>query len=131
MDDVIRCIKRLKKLNKKVYLSVIIPRKQKKVEYDIPDCLIVKETDLDAKGEPPVTLCEAFDSIKADVIIDLTRKDDTVMHYLQLRHPALFKIGTKSSIRHLFDLTVTMKEEDHIPQFFETLLFYLQTIRSN
>jgi sulfur transfer complex TusBCD TusB component (DsrH family) len=129
-EQVLLCAERLKELGKSVYLNVFIPKKPK-VIYEIDaEWLVIKEEELDARGVPANEVSEQFFAIQADTLIDLTRPDDYVMHYMQLKHPCFFKVGNKSSLRNLFDLTVTMGEDDDIPQFFEHILFYLQTIRS-
>jgi hypothetical protein len=129
-EEVIRCVERLAEFEKRIDLCVFIPKKPK-IIYEIdPSWLQIKEEELDSKGLPASETSEQFYALQADILIDLTHVDDYVMHYLQLMHPASFKVGNKSLLRNLFDLTVTMGEDDDIPQFFEHILFYLQTIRS-
>jgi hypothetical protein len=129
-DEILRCVERLKELDKTIYISVFIPKKPKTTYEIAPSWLVVNEEGFGSKGLPPTEICEQFYALQADIMIDLTRHDNFAMHYLQLMHPASFKVGNKSSLRNLFDLTVTMGVDDDIPQFFEHILFYLQTIRS-
>ncbi|MDR2811375.1 MAG: hypothetical protein LBB84_12635 [Tannerellaceae bacterium] len=129
-DEVVLCAEQLKELKKDICLSVFIPRKMKIAEETDPSWLQIKEDEFGPNGLPLSPLCEQFNAIPADILIDLTRTNDYAMHYLQLLHPALFKVGNKSSLRNLFDLTITMSPDDDMPQFFRHILFYLQTIRS-
>jgi hypothetical protein len=123
-------VEQLEELEKDVHISVFIPKKLKLTEKIDSSWLQIREEELGSNGLPQPILCEKFNSIPADILIDLTRDDDYVMHYLQLLHPTMFKVGNKSSLRNLFDLTVTMERDDNISQFFQHILFYLQTIRS-
>jgi hypothetical protein len=129
-DEILPCVEQLRALKKEIKMSVFIPKKMKLTEEPDPDWLQIREDEFGANGLPLPPLCEQFNDITTDILIDLTRHDDYVMHYLQLLHPAMFKVGNKSSLRNLFDLTVTMGIDDAIPQFFQHILFYLQTIRS-
>ncbi|MDR1919574.1 MAG: hypothetical protein LBQ65_08015 [Tannerellaceae bacterium] len=129
-EEILPCVEQLKELKKDINISVFIPKKMKLMEEPDPSWLQIKEDEFASNGLPHPPLCEQFYAIPADILIDLTRHDDYAMHYLQLLHPALFKVGNKSSLRNLFDLTVTMGLDDAIPQFFQHILFYLQTIRS-
>jgi hypothetical protein len=131
MEQIAPCINQLKELNKKISTGVFIPKKVKTPDETDPSWLQIKEEEFGPNGLPLPPVCEQFNSMSADILIDLTRADDYAMHYLQLLHPASFKVGNKSSLRNLFDLTVTMGIDDNIPQFFQQhILFYLQTIRS-
>jgi hypothetical protein len=129
-EEILPCAEQLKELQKDVRLSVFIPKKMKIPEETDPSWIQIKEEEFGSNGLPHSPVCEQFNAIHADILIDLTRVDDYAMHYLQLLHPALFKVGNKSSLRNLFDLTITMGPNDDMPQFFQHILFYLQTIRS-
>jgi hypothetical protein len=131
-EAALKCAAQLTALNKNVIFSVLIPRKPKNADYHIdPSWFAVKEDELDQKGFPTPAVSQAFGTLEADTLIDLTRTGDFVMHYLQLQHPAAFKVGTTSFLKGIFDLTITRKEKDDIVPFFEHILFYLRTIRSN
>ncbi|GAB6394875.1 MAG: hypothetical protein MdMp024_1187 [Bacteroidales bacterium] len=124
------CVERLKKLGKKTRLCVFIPKNMKTLEAVDTSWLQVKEELFDSAGLPSKIVCEKFYAVQADVLLDLTRPGDYVMHFLQLMHPASFKVGNKSALRNIFDLIIPMGCDDTIPQYFEYILFYLQTIRS-
>jgi len=129
-DEVLLCTERLREMGKQIYHCVFIPKKPKLLEDPDPSWMQIKEEELDSKGLPVNALSEQFFAVPADILIDLTQAGDYTMHYLQLKHKALFKVGNKSSLRNLFDLTVPMGDDDEMPQIFEHILFYLQTIRS-
>jgi hypothetical protein len=131
-EQIMKCAAKLSELDKRAIFSVLIPRKPKKAVYDIdPSWLVIREDELDSQGLPPEAIRQAFENIKADVLIDLTRAGDFSMHYLQLLHTASFKVGTQSFLNKIFDFTVTRKDKDEISRIFEHILFYLRTIRSN
>ncbi|MDR2811482.1 MAG: hypothetical protein LBB84_13195 [Tannerellaceae bacterium] len=129
-EDVLPCVQQLKELQKDINISVFIPKKMKVTVETDPTWLLIKEEEFGPNGLPFSPLCEQFNAIPADILIDLTREDDYAMHYLELLHPVAFKIGNKSSLRELFDLTIPMREDDSIPQSLQHILYYLQTIRS-
>jgi hypothetical protein len=129
-EDILQCIEQLKERKKDINISVFIPKKMKIQNELPPSWLLIKEDDFAPNGLPFSPVCEQFNALSADILIDLTRSNDYAMHYLQMLHPASFKVGNKSSLRNLFDLTIPMGIDDAIPQFFQHILFYLQTIRS-
>lgn len=129
-DDILPCVEQLKELKKDIYISVFIPKKMKIAIETDSAWFQVKEEELGPNGLPLLPLCEQFNAVPTDILIDLTREDDHAMHYLELLHPVSFKIGNKSSLRDLFDLTIPMREDDTIPQSLQHILYYLQTIRS-
>jgi hypothetical protein len=129
-EEVLPCVEQLKELQKDINTSIFIPKKTKIPEDLSPSWLQIKEEEFGSNGLPLAPVCEQFNLLSADILIDLTRSDDYAMHYLQLLHPASFKVGNKSSLRNLFDLTIPMGIDDAIPQYFQHILFYLQTIRS-
>ena len=73
---------------------------------------------------------EADASVKADILIDLTRPDCYPMQYLMLQHPCRFKVGVKHADIDLYDLSISVTEREDIKHLFEHILFYLQAIRS-
>ncbi|MDR0994776.1 MAG: hypothetical protein LBL81_00620 [Tannerella sp.] len=132
-EEVLRCVERLKSSEKEIHLCAFLPKRKnkKKATYDTdPSWLLVDEDASDAQGLPQEATCQAFFDLPADLLIDLTRPEDYMMHYLELKHSSSFKVGNKSILRSFFDMTVTMKDGDDIAQYFEYILFYLQTIRS-
>ncbi|MDR1558052.1 MAG: hypothetical protein LBS88_13635 [Tannerellaceae bacterium] len=129
-EQILPCMEQLKELEKNICIGVFIPKKLKITEETEPSWLQIKEDEFGTNGLPLSPLCKQFNDLTADILIDLTRSDDYAMHYLELLHPASFKVGNKSSLRNLFNLTIPMGEDDDIPQFFQNILYRLQTIRS-
>jgi len=79
---------------------------------------------------PSDAVLERFRTIKADILIDLTRPDCYPMQYLMLQHPCGFKVGVKHADIDLYDLSISVTEREDIKHLFEHILFYLQEIRS-
>ncbi|MDR1356492.1 MAG: hypothetical protein LBJ58_02350 [Tannerellaceae bacterium] len=129
-NEVLPCVEELNRLKKDVTMVVFIPKKMKIAEDIDPLWIQIKEDEFGSNGLPTPSLCEQFKDIPADILIDLTRTGDCAMHYLLLTNLTSFKVGNKSALRHLFDLTIPMGEDDNIGHFFRHILYYLQTIRS-
>jgi hypothetical protein len=127
--DVLICLDKLKQFNKEVHTCAFIPKKSREQEPE-SSWITILEEDFDSKGIPQSATCEKFTSIPADILIDLTREDNYAMHYLLLMHPANFKVGNKSSLKDMYDMTVAATDNDRINPLFAHILFYLQTIRS-
>ncbi|MDH6304340.1 hypothetical protein M2459_001072 [Parabacteroides sp. PF5-5] len=126
--DVLKCVAKLEEHTENISLCAFIPKKNKE---DIAESwLLIKEEELDSKGMPTAEMSEKFNALPADILIDLTRTNNYTMQYLQLQHPSSFKLGHKSFLREMYDLTITMTDNDDINHFFEHILFYLLTIRS-
>jgi hypothetical protein len=128
-EEVMPCLKMLEDLHKTVYACVYIPIGRKD-ETDPSWLQVREEEDTDSRKIPTDEICEKFNSLPADILIDLTRSDNYVMHYLVLQYIGTFKVGCRSSIKNICDLTVVMSDDDGIKQLFEHILFYLRTIRS-
>ncbi|MDR1344767.1 MAG: hypothetical protein LBJ39_05370 [Tannerellaceae bacterium] len=128
--EALPCVEQLNTLKKDVTIVVFIPKKMKINEDIDPSWMQIKEDEFGSNGLPMPSLCEQFKDIPSDILIDLTRRDDCAMHYLLLTNTTSFKVGNKSSLRNLFDLTIPMGEDDNMAQFFQHILYYLQTIRS-
>jgi len=128
-EQALRCAERLKALGKRTRFVIFIPKKNHLTDKINISWLQIREDQFDHRL-PTKQTCDEFCAIKADILIDLTRTDNCAIHYLFLQHPAPFKIGNKSTFRHLFDLTIPMASNDNLLQYFEHILFYLQTIRS-
>lgn len=106
----------------------------------IPDNIIAEEphsymriqgkTDLDMWYMPKDPVCKEFNSLQADILIDLTRGDNFVMHYLLLQHPCSFKVGAKNEDTDMYDFSISMTNGDNIQHLSEQILFYLRSIRS-
>ncbi|MDR1880670.1 MAG: hypothetical protein LBQ78_07020 [Tannerellaceae bacterium] len=128
-EEVAPCLKMLEELHKTVYACAYIPA-GKKDETDPAWLQVREEEDTDSKKIPTNEICERFNALPCDILIDLTRADNYVMHYLVLQYTGAFKVGSRSAARNICDLTVVMSEGDGIRQLFEHILFYLRTIRS-
>ncbi len=127
--DVLVCLQKLKEFDKNIQACVYIPKKNKDLEPE-SSWIVIQEEDSDSKGIPTEAVCNKFTSIRADILIDLTRKNNYYMHYLLLQHPSNFKVGNKSSLRAMYDMTVAATDNDDITPLFDHILFYLLTIRS-
>lgn len=90
---------------------------------------VCAETDTDMWYMPRKAIERRFCACDADIIIDLTHSGNYIMQYLLLKHPALFKVGTKSGEPDLYDLTIYVTENRGKRYVFEQIVFYLQTIR--
>jgi len=128
-NDVVLCIQKLREFDKNIHVCCFIPKKNKEYEPESTWITILEE-DFDSKGIPSDAACDKFARIPADILIDFTRKNSYGMHYLLLNHPANFKVGNKSSLRDMYDMTVAATGNDDIQPLFDHILFYLLTIRS-
>lgn len=128
-EDVLMCVNKLREFTQNIHLCAYVPKKCKEEAVDT-SWLYIFEDELDSKGVPTENMTERFNMLPADILIDLTRTNNYTMQYLHLKHPSLFKVGNKSFLRDMYDLTIPMTDNDDIKQFFEHILFYLLTIRS-
>ncbi len=128
MEEALPCIEQLKTMGKNIQVCTYIPKKLS-VQTD-DSWFLLKEDDFDSKGIPTNEVCAKFTAVPADILIDLTRSKDYASLYMILQHPSPFKVGNKSPLRDMYDLTVNMGSDGSIKQLFEHILFYLQTIRS-
>lgn len=128
-DIVEPCLETLRKLHKHINVCAYVGG-DTLPEMDPSYMLIQAKTDLDMWYMPKGEIVKKFNSCGADILIDLTRRNDYAMHYLLLQHPGTFKVGARSNDLDLYDLTISVTEEADIKQLFEHILFYLQTIRS-
>ncbi|MDR0429312.1 MAG: hypothetical protein LBH58_02395 [Tannerellaceae bacterium] len=128
-EDVLICVQKLREFTVNIHLCAYVPKKCKEEAVDT-SWLYIFENELDSKGIPTENMIDRFNALPADILIDLTRTNNYTMQYLQLKHPSLFKVGNKSFLRDIYDITITMTDNDDIKQFFEHILFYLLTIRS-
>lgn len=127
-EEVMVCVEKLREFIQNVHLCAYVPKKNK--DEAVNDWLYIFEDELDSKGIPTDSMTERFNMLPADILIDLTRKNNYPMQYLQLKHPSLFKVGNKSFLRDVYDLTIPMTDDVDIKKYFEHLLYYLLTIRS-
>lgn len=128
-DDVLVCIDKLREFTENIHLCAYVAKKYKDEAVDT-SWLYIFEDELDSKGVPTESMIERFNLLPADILIDLTRKNNYTMQYLQLKHPSLFKVGNKSFLRDMYDLTIPMTDDVDIKKYFEHILYYLLTIRS-
>jgi hypothetical protein len=128
-NDVLICMENMHELAKNIHLCAYVPKKNKEQAVHT-SWLYIFEDELDSKGVPTDVMVDKFKTLPADILIDLTRKNNYAMQYLQLKHPSLFKVGTKSFLRDLYDLTIPMADDVDINKYFGHVVYYLQTIRS-
>lgn len=128
-DMVEPCLETLRKIHKQINVCVYVSG-DTVPEMNPSYRVIQAKTDLDMWYIPKDEIVKKFNSNEADILIDLTRRNDYVMHYLLLQHPGTFKVGARSNELDLYDLTISLTEEADIKHIFEHILFYLQTIRS-
>lgn len=86
--------------------------------------------DLNAWGFPSEAIIEKVNSIKADILIDITRPACYPLEYLAVSHKCKFKVGVKYPDQEWYDLSVSVTDKDDIEYLFGQILFYLRSIRS-
>lgn len=123
------CLEVLRKKNKKVQTCVYVSG-DPLPEMVAPYTPIHATKDVNTWQVPTDAVLEQFKTIKADILIDLTRPDCYPMQYLMLQHPCGFKVGVKNAGIDLYDLSISVTEREDIKHLFEHILFYLQAIRS-
>ena len=123
------CLDVLRKKNKKVQACVYVTG-DLAPETDASYIPVHAKKDVSTWLVPSDAVLERFRTIKADILIDLTRPDCYPMQYLMLQHPCGFKVGVKPADIDLYDLSISVTEREDIKHLFEHILFYLQEIRS-
>ena len=121
------CLDVLHKKNKKVQACVYVTGDPEADASCIP---VHAKKDVNVWQVPSDVVLERFKTVKADILIDLTRPDCYPMQYLMLQHPCRFKVGVKHADIDLYDLSISVTEREDIKHLFEQILFYLQAIRS-
>jgi hypothetical protein len=129
VNGVLVCVEKLREFTANIHLCAYVSKKSKEEAVN-SSWLYIFEDDLDSKGIPTDTMVEKLNMLPADILIDLTRKNNYPMQYLQLKHPSLFKVGNKSFLRDMYDLTIPMTDDGDINDYFGHILYYLLTIRS-
>ncbi|MDR1602919.1 MAG: hypothetical protein LBS42_10900 [Tannerella sp.] len=126
------CIHRLKELGKTVHVCVYIQKHDETPIWDYAYLLIEAENDVDMWGFPKKNIINQLNGLSVDLLLDFTNREQTVMRYLVLQHPAAFKVGAKYEADvDTYDLSIVMNDDLHgIPFLFEQVLNYLQAIRS-
>lgn len=122
-------LKLLRSQNKKVSECIYIPCGGAVADSNA-QMQVNAKTDLDMWYMPSGAVCKKFNSLDADILIDLTRSTDFPMQYLLLNHPCSLKVGAGNRETDLYDLTISMINRDDIKHLFEQILFYLRTICS-
>ncbi|MCC8155176.1 MAG: hypothetical protein LIP01_13890 [Tannerellaceae bacterium] len=124
-----RYMEKLRVLGKNVSGCIYIPKN--KIHKPDSTCLQVKEgNDTNLLMLPRAELMIKFTELPADILIDLSRPTDHIIHYMVLYHPAKLKVGRKMEGVSLYDISLIENEEDTVEKLSEDILFYLQTIRS-
>lgn len=123
------CLKDLRKQNQHIDVCLYVSGKPT-AELNPSYMLIQSEKDLDLWYKPKEEVVKKFNACDADLIIDLSRRNNYVMQYLLLQHPAAFKVGARNNDTDLYDLSISLTESTDIKHLIEQLLFYLQSIRS-
>lgn len=124
------CLETLRMLHKEVQACIYVSGTDVPEVPDTSYTLVQARTDLDIWYMPQEAIIKQFNSLRADILIDLTSSDCYVMQYLMLLHPSTFKVGIKRNNIALHDLAITVTDADGIKHLFGHILFYLQTIRS-
>jgi hypothetical protein len=128
-EDVLVCVEKLREFTKNIHLCAYVAKKTKEEAVNT-SWLYIFEEELDSKGIPTDSMVDRFNMLPADILIDLTRKNNYAMQYLLLKHSSLFKVGNKSFLRDMYDLTIPMTDDADINNYFGHILYYLLTIRS-
>lgn len=129
LSEVQPCIRQLE--NRKIKVSACAYTKEEMPNWPASILLIREKKDVNKLGIPVAAIEEKFNSIQADLLIDLTETQSYSMRLLMLKHPSLFKVGAKSEgLEQLHDLSIAVTNKNSIGYLFEQILFYLQAIRS-
>lgn len=129
-DEIEPCLETLRMLRKNVQVCLFSSGKvlpEEKASY-----LIIEDgKDINRLGYPTTNINKKVNAIKADILIDLTRKNCYPMKYLMLQHPSIFKIGLKrGNEQDIYDLAISVTDREDMMYLFGQIIFYLQTIRS-
>ena len=125
------CVEHLKSLNKTVNTAIYAP-----TEKDVPTwyskyLLLRADRDVTLLGFPLRSLQTQFNELQADLILDFSGEDSSIMYYLLLQHPSTFKAGIKRSENSVYDFSIIPpKGKDDLQYLFNQLLNYLQEITS-
>jgi hypothetical protein len=126
------CVDHLKVLGKTVHVCVYIQKHDETPIWDYAYLLVESDNDVDLWGFPTRNIRNQLNGLTVDLLIDFTDREQTVMRYLVLQHPATFKVGAKfMNDDDMYDLSIVVNEgERNIPFLFGQILNYLRTIRS-
>ena len=121
------CLDVLRKKNKKVQACVYVTGDPEADASCIP---VHAKKDVNVWQVPSDVVLERFKTVKADILIDITRPGCYALQYIALRHPSAFKVGIKYPGQEWYDLGLTVTDKDDIQYLFGQILFYLRSIRA-
>ncbi|MDR2120935.1 MAG: hypothetical protein LBP64_08720 [Tannerella sp.] len=126
------CINHLKALGKTVHVCVYIRKQDEMPIWDYAYLPVEADGDVDVWGFPKKNIRNQLNGLSVDMLLDFTGREQTVIRYLVLQHPASFKVGAKyDTDMDVYDLSIVMKDDlRDIPFLFGQVLNYLQVIRS-
>jgi hypothetical protein len=126
-----KCIEELKAMNKNVNTAVYAPT-EKDVPTWVSNYLLLRgDIDVNIWGYPSFGIQKQFLHLPADLIIDFVGEEALPMHYLFLKHPAVFKTGVKHSNNRIYDFAIIPDDENSdIPTLFSQIIGYLKIIKS-
>lgn len=127
-DKIEPCLETLRMMHKKVLVCIYTSQtKDSFPELYLP---VNAKSDVSALGIPKEDVCNKVCNIKADLLIDLSGRNNHVMKYLMLLHPCPFKVGLKRNGQEIYDFSIVVTDRDDIMYLFGQILFYLKTIRA-
>ncbi len=88
------CLEKLRAMDKEVKGCLFVPA-GKKYEEEATDIQVKEESDTGLLMFPKSHVTKQLQDTTADILIDLSRPSDHIMHYLMLSRPSLLKIGRK------------------------------------
>jgi len=121
----------LRMLKKNVYVCVYSTGQD--VQEDASAYLVIHDNenkDINLWGFPSSEIIDKVNTLKADLLIDLTGKSCYPMKYLLLQHPSQFKTGIKRGENDMYDFSIAVTDRNELMYLFGQIIFYLQTIRS-
>lgn len=122
-------LEQLRKARKQVKTCVFLNKGLKPESMD-GDFIIREQGDVDVWGMPVKELVRQFDSLDADLLINLGGQDCHLLHYLSLNHPCTFKAGIDYADQDWYELTLSGMGQGDLSFFFDQILFYLRSIRA-
>ena len=126
--EVEACIAQLEAMGKEVHCLVFAPDAQvSSTEKEAQ--LVCTKADMNLWAFPSEAIEKHFCADPCDMLLDLVPDEHLPLQYLELKHPAPFKIGIKKTSDGLYDCTLEVSKRD-IRYIFAQMLHYLQTFRS-
>lgn len=122
------CLETLRGLHKEMTVCVYAPGASSP---SFPEGYqVIGPKDVSLWGFPTPSKTHALQELKADLLIDLSGRNCYPLQYLLLLHPCPFKVGIKRQSPDLYDLSISVTDQDDIKYLFGQILFYLQSIHS-